>query len=53
MNIYILDYDKKNKIEFKNNAKGIRDFILLLNNKFKKNGIRLYIGFSYDEKENK
>ena len=47
MNINIYDYDKKRKIDFKNDAKGIRDFILLLNEKFKENAIRLYIDFSY------
>lgn len=40
-------YDYKRKIDFKNDAKGIRDFILLLNKMFKENGIRIYIGFSY------
>ena len=47
MNINIYDYDNKRKIDFKNNAKGIRDFILLLNKMFKENGIRIYIDFSY------
>lgn len=47
MNINIYDYDNKIKIDFKNNAKGIRDFILLLNKMFKENGIRIYIDFSY------
>ena len=48
MKIAIYDYDNKRKIEFKNDAKGIRDFILLLNEKFKENGIRIYIDFSYE-----
>ncbi len=47
MKITIYDYDYKKKIDFKNDAKGIRDFILLLNKMFKENGIRIYIGFSY------
>lgn len=47
MKIDIYDYDNKRKLSFKNNAKGIRDFILLLNNFFKENGIRLFIDFSY------
>ena len=42
-----LNYSTKRKIDFKNDAKGIRDFILLLNKMFKENGIRIYIGFSY------
>ena len=35
MKITIYDYDYKRKIDFKNDAKGIRDFILLLNKMFK------------------
>lgn len=50
MKITIYDYDNKRKIDFKNDAKGIRDFILLLNNTFKQNGIRLYIDFDYENK---
>lgn len=49
MNIYIYDYDNKRKIQFKNDAKGIRDFIILLNKMFKENSIRIYIDFSYDK----
>ena len=51
MKIFIYDYDNKKKINFKNNAKGIRDFILLLNNHFKENGIRIYIDFTYNKGE--
>ena len=47
MKITIYNYDYKRKIEFRNNAKGIRDFILLLNQIFKENGIRIYIDSSY------
>ena len=50
MKITIYDYDNKRKIDFKNDAKGIRDFILLLNNTFKENSIRLYIDFDYKNK---
>lgn len=49
MNIYICDYENKRKIQFKNDAKGIRDFIILLNKMFKENSIRIYIDFSYDK----
>lgn len=48
MKIDIYDYDNKRKTNFKNDAKGIRDFILLLNKNFKENGIRIYIDFSYE-----
>lgn len=51
MQINIIDYNNKKRIEFKNNAKGIRDFILLLNNKFEENSIRIYLDFSYDRKK--
>lgn len=51
MKIVIYDYDNKKKINFKNTSKGIKDFILLLNQQFKENGIRIYIDFSYDKGE--
>lgn len=51
MKITVLDYDNKKKIGFKNSAKGIRDFIHLLNEKFKENGIRIYIDFFYVKKK--
>lgn len=51
MKISIYDYDNKRKMNFKNNAKGIRDFIILLNKMFKEYGIRIYIDFDY--KKNK
>ncbi len=51
MNISIYDYDNKRKIDFKNNAKGIRDFIILLNKMFKENSIRIYIDYDYKNKE--
>ena len=46
MKITIYNYDYKRKISFKNDAKGIGDFILLLNKIFKENSIRIYIDFS-------
>ena len=49
MKIDVYDYDNKRKLSFKNDAKGIREFILLLDNFFKQNGIRIYIDFSYEK----
>lgn len=45
MKIIITDYKDNKKIEFNNNAKGIRDFINLLNEKFAETGIRINIEF--------
>ena len=51
MEVTIIDYENQKNITFKNSAKGIRDFIHLLNEEFKENGIRIYIDFSYDKKK--
>ena len=51
MEVTIIDYENQKNITFKNSAKGIRNFIHLLNEKFKENGIRIYIDFSYDKKK--
>lgn len=39
MEITIIDYENKRNIKFKNNAKGIRDFINLLNKMLYQNNI--------------
>lgn len=45
MKIRIYEGYNKNRIEFNNDAKGIRGFIRLLNKMFIKNGIKIYVDF--------
>lgn len=47
LKIKIKDYESEKYIEFNNNAKGIRDFVILLNKIFKKNEVGVRINASY------
>lgn len=51
MKITVYDYLFDKKATFKNDAKGIRDFIHLLNKMFVKNGIKIQISFTYGKDE--
>ena len=50
MKITIIDYENQRNITFKNNAKGIRDFIILLNEMLHQNNINnIRIVSSYEK----
>lgn len=51
MKIKIYDCYNKNKIEFHNDCKGIRDFINLLNKMFKRNGIKIFVEFELKKED--
>lgn len=51
MDVTIIDYANQRKIKFKNNAKGIRDFINLLNKTFYQNSLdNIRIIYTYTKK---
>lgn len=48
MDVTIIDYENQRNIKFKNNAKGIRDFINLLNKILNQNDIdNIRISYTY------
>lgn len=50
MDVTIIDYENQRNIKFKNNAKGIRDFINLLNKILYQNNIdNIRVSYTYSK----